>query len=223
MLSVASTRTGPKSSAIITAPGEYPCCQIDRIARRQGKRRAPLRHEGRRVKAAKPVDAGNAAGLAVSSRFAAPPLRSGPSGDTASPAAQRLMTTGRVLPVVTDRLFDDGHPTVFDDRLTRRNPERGFDSPRASDPSEYALFRASGCPKNQDRRKPCVARFFGGGCPGRRRDAADAAPERGCARRPIRRGRRTSRPGFTPPSARRRATTAGPAPAACWPAPPACA
>ena len=102
------------------------------------------------MKAAKAVDAGNAAGLAVSSRFAAPPLRSGPSGDTASPAAQRSMTTGRVLPVVTDRLFDDGHPTVFEDRLTRRNPEAGFDSPRASNPSEHTLFRPSGCPKNQD-------------------------------------------------------------------------
>ena len=42
------------------------------------------------------------------------------------------MTTVRVLPVVTDRLFDDGHPTVFEERLTRRDPEGGFDSPRAS-------------------------------------------------------------------------------------------
>ena len=90
----------------------------------------------------------------MSSRFAAPPLRSDPSGDTASPAAQRLMTTGRVLPVVTDRLFDDGHPTVFEDRLTRRDPEGGFDSPRASNPSEYTLFRPSGCPKNQDHLGP---------------------------------------------------------------------
>ena len=102
------------------------------------------------MRAAKAVDAGNAAGLAASSRFAAPPLRSSPSGDTASPAAQRWVTTGRVLPVITDRLFDDGHPTVFEDRLTRRNPEGRFYSPRASNPSEYTLFRPSGCPKNQD-------------------------------------------------------------------------
>ena len=117
------------------------------------------------MKAAKAVDAGNAAGLAVSSRFAAPPLRSGPSGDTASPAAQRSMTTGRVLPVVTDRLFDDGHPTVFEDRLTRRNPEGGFDSPRASNPSECTLFRPSGCPENQDHLEPRVGTLFRGGCP----------------------------------------------------------
>ena len=113
-------------------------------------RRGPPRHGGRRVSAGKAVDAGNAAGLAASSRCAAPPLRSGPSGDTASPAAQRLMTTGRVLPVVTDRLFHVGHPTVFQDRLTRRDPDGRFDSPRASNPSEYTLFRPSDCPKNQD-------------------------------------------------------------------------
>ena len=145
-------------------PGEYPCCQIDRLRGSQGKRRGLPRHEGRRVKAAKAVDARNAAGLAVSSRFAAPPLRSGPSGDTASPAAQRSMTTGRVLPVVTDRLFDDGHPTVFEDRLTRRNPEGGFDSPRASNPSECTLFRPSGCPENQDHLEPWVGTLFRGGC-----------------------------------------------------------
>ena len=39
---------------------------------------------------------------------------------------------------------------MFEDRLTRRDPEGGFDSPRASNPSEYTLFRPSGCPKNQD-------------------------------------------------------------------------
>ena len=50
-------------------------------------------------------DAGNASGLAVSTRFAGPPLRYGPSGDTARPEAKRLATTGRVLPVVTDRLL----------------------------------------------------------------------------------------------------------------------
>ena len=141
------------------------------FARRQGKRRGLPRHEGSRVKAVKAVDAGNAAGLAgnaaglaVSSRFAAPPLRSGPSGDTASPAAQRSMTTGRVLPVVTDRLFDDGHPTEFENRLTRRNPEGGFDSPRASNPSECTLFRPSGCPENQDHLEPRVGTLFRGGC-----------------------------------------------------------
>ena len=39
---------------------------------------------------------------------------------------------------------------MFEDRLTRRDPEGRFDSPRASNPSEYTLFRPSGCPKNQD-------------------------------------------------------------------------
>ena len=41
----------------------------------------------------------------MSTRFAGPPLRCGPSGDTPNPASWRLATTGRVLPVVTDRLF----------------------------------------------------------------------------------------------------------------------
>ena len=36
------------------------------------------------------------------------PLRCGPSGDTASAAAKRLTTTGRVLPVVNDRLLTPG-------------------------------------------------------------------------------------------------------------------
>ena len=98
------------------------------FARRQGKRRGLPRHEGRRVKAAKAVDA------------------------------------GRVLPVVTDRLFDDGHATVFEDRLTRRDPEGGFDSPRASNPSECTLFRPSGCPENQDHLEPWVGTLFRGGC-----------------------------------------------------------
>ena len=187
------------------------------FARRQGKRRGLPRHEGRRVKAAKAVDAGTLRGspCQAASRL----LHFVPSGDTASPAAQRSMTTGRVLPVVTDRLFDDGHPTVFEDRLTRRDPEGGFDSPRASNPSECTLFRPSGCRTTSNLGS---ARFSGVAVWTLAR-CRDAAPERGCARRPVRRGRRTSRPGFTPPSARRRATTSGPAPAACWPAPPACA
>ena len=49
--------------------------------------------------------AGNATSLTASSRCAAPPLRPGPSGDTARAAANGLATTGRVLPVVTDRPF----------------------------------------------------------------------------------------------------------------------
>ena len=43
-------------------PGEYPCCQIDRLRGCQGKRRGLPRHEGRRVKAAKAVDAGTLRG-----------------------------------------------------------------------------------------------------------------------------------------------------------------
>ena len=47
---------------------------------------------------------------------AGPPLRCGPSGDTASPAAKRLATAGRVLPAVTDRLFDTRPPTPCEAR-----------------------------------------------------------------------------------------------------------
>ena len=39
-------------------------------------------------------------GGTVSSRCAAPPLRSGPSGDTAPPMAKRVATAGRVLPAI---------------------------------------------------------------------------------------------------------------------------
>ena len=49
------------------------------------------------------VCAGNATAVAASSRYAAPPLRSGPSGDTATAVAKWLIMTGRVLPVITDR------------------------------------------------------------------------------------------------------------------------
>ena len=94
--------------------------------------------------------AGNATALAASSRCAAPPLRSGPSGDTASAAAHGLATTGRVLPVVTDRLF---HTTTTDAStmpLTSSVRVGRFRSSRAQNPSEYTLVPPSDCPTNRD-------------------------------------------------------------------------
>ena len=68
-----------QASAIATRRAEYPCCQ------RRGRR--------------------GAVRPAASSRYAAPPLRSGPAGDPAGRTARRLVMTGRELPVITDRLL----------------------------------------------------------------------------------------------------------------------
>ena len=63
------------------------------------------------------MGAGNATALAASSRYAAPPLRSGPSGDPASAAANGLATTGRVLPVVTGPAFSNHRRGRLDDAV----------------------------------------------------------------------------------------------------------
>ena len=80
--------------------------------------------------------AGNATGFAVPTRFAGPPLRCGPSGDTANPAAKRLTTTGRVLPVVIDRLFDYDAPDVPAMSLTSCRSGGKLRSPRIPNQSE---------------------------------------------------------------------------------------
>ena len=94
--------------------------------------------------------AGNATGFAVSTRFAGPPLRCGPSGDTANPAAKRSMTTGRVLPVVIDRLFDYDAPDVPAMSLTSCRSGGKLRSSRIPNQSEHTLIRPSDCPTNQD-------------------------------------------------------------------------
>ena len=94
--------------------------------------------------------AGNATALAASSRCAAPPLRCGPSGDTTSAAANGLATTGRVLPVVTDRLFHTTTAGASTMPLTSPACAGKVPSSRASTQSEYTLFSPSDCPTNQD-------------------------------------------------------------------------
>ncbi len=94
--------------------------------------------------------AGNATALAASSRYAAAPLRCAPSGDTASAAAHWLATTGRVLPVVTDRLFTTTAAAASTMPLTSSRRVGTFYSPRAQNHSEYTLFSPSDCPTNQD-------------------------------------------------------------------------
>ena len=49
----------------------------------------------------KETDAGNPGGVAVSSRDAAPALRYGPSGDTATPPGYGFAMAGRELPART--------------------------------------------------------------------------------------------------------------------------
>ena len=57
-----------------------------------------------------PVCAGNATAVVASSRYAAPPLCSGPSGDATTAVAKWLIMTGRVLPVITDRRLTSAPP-----------------------------------------------------------------------------------------------------------------
>ena len=64
-----------------------------------------------------PVCAGNATAVVASSRYAAPPLCSGPSGDATTAVAKWLIMTGRVLPVMTDRRLTSAPPGRFDDTL----------------------------------------------------------------------------------------------------------
>ena len=106
--------------------------------------------------------AGNATALSASSRCAAPPLRSGPSGDTATAVARWLMTTGRVLPVVTDRLLTRPAADVAAMPLTSSRRGGRFRSSRVPNQSEYTLIRPSDCPTNQDhlRVQPIQSRDF---------------------------------------------------------------
>ena len=96
------------------------------------------------------VCAGNATAVAASSRYAAPPLRSGPSGDTATAVAKWLIMTGRVLPVITDRHLTSApteDPTI---PLTSSRAMGNVRSSRAKNQSEYTLSLPLDCPTNQD-------------------------------------------------------------------------
>ena len=96
------------------------------------------------------VCAGNATAVAASSRYAAPPLRSGPSGDTATAVAKWLIMTGRVLPVITDRHLTSApteDPTM---PLTSSRAVGNVRSSRAKNQSEYTLSLPLDCPTNQD-------------------------------------------------------------------------
>ena len=85
-----------------------------------------------------------------------PTMRAG--GDAASAAANGLATTGRVLPVVTDRLFHI--TTAGASTMPLTSPARAgmVRSSRASNHSEYTLFSPSDCPTNQDHLKPRMPR-----------------------------------------------------------------
>ena len=112
-----------------------------------------------RVSRQRSASAGNATATAASSRCAAPPLRSGPSGDTATAVAKRLTTTERVLPVVTDRLLTRPAADVAAMPLTPSRRGGRFRSSRVPNQSEYTLIRPSDCPTNQDHlREPANAR-----------------------------------------------------------------
>ena len=71
-------------------------------------------------------------------------------GDTASAAANGLATTGRVLPVVTDRLFHTITAGASTMPLTSSVRAGRLRSSRASTQSEYTLFSPSDCPTNRD-------------------------------------------------------------------------
>ena len=118
--------------------------------RPHARRRLPGRRGRGRVSGPRSVCAGNATSLAVSTRFAGPPLRCGPSGDTASAAAKRLTTTGRVLPVVIDRLLTPNTAGASTMPLTSSASVGRFRSSRAPNQSEYTLIPPSDCPTNQD-------------------------------------------------------------------------
>ena len=108
--------------------------------------------------------AGNATSLAVSSRCAAPPLRCGPSGDTTSAAANGLATTGRVLPVVTDRPFHTTTAGALTMPLTSSVGVAPFT--RAITQSEYTSRSVPGTPpgspegprtRRDRKRRPLIA------------------------------------------------------------------
>ena len=125
-------------------------CSMDGRGR-HARRRLPGHPGERRASRPGAGRPGNATPLAVSTRFAGPPpLRCGPSGDTASAAAKRSMTTGRVLPVVIDRLSDSTTAGTSTMPLTSSAPVGRFCSPTVQDQSEYTLIQPSDCPRNQD-------------------------------------------------------------------------
>ena len=119
-------------------------------------RRIPGRPRRGRVRQPENMRAGNATALAASSRprsllrAAAAPIGCAPSGDTASAAAKWLKTTGRVLPVVTDRLFTTTAARALTIQLTSSRQVGRFRSSRAPIQSEYTLHPPSDCPTNQD-------------------------------------------------------------------------
>ena len=80
------------------------------------------------------MGAGNVTGFDVSTRCAGPPLRCGPADDTPKPATHWLATTGRVLPVATDRL----HHTRRDRRETA--PEQSPAKPDRSCATKSGQF-----------------------------------------------------------------------------------
>ena len=155
--------------------------------------------QGRRVKAER-RDAGTLRGspCQAASRLLhfVPALR-----DTASPAAQ-TMTTG--TSESTDGFSTTGTPPCS--RLTRRDPEGGFVH-RGHPIHRSAPYSGPRAVQRIRTTSNLGSARFSGVAVWTLARCRDAAPERPSSGR----GRRTSRPG-TPPSARRRATTSGPAP-----------
>ena len=115
-------------------------CAPALVARRSNAGRCLSGHPGRcGMSHPGSVCAGNATAVAASSRYAAPPLRSGPSGDTATAVAKWLIMTGRVLPVITDRHLTSApteDPTM---PLTSSRAVGNVRSSRAKNQSEYTL------------------------------------------------------------------------------------
>ena len=134
-------------------------CAPALVARRSNAGRCLSGHPGRcGMSHPGSVCAGNATAVAASSRYAAPPLRSGPSGDTATAVAKWLIMTGRVLPVITDRHLTSApteDPTI---PLTSSRAMGNVRSSRAKNQSEYTLSLPLDCPTNQDHLSPPVGR-----------------------------------------------------------------
>ena len=135
-------------------------CAPALVARRSNAGRCLSGHPGRcGMSHPGSVCAGNATAVTASSRYAAPPLRSGPSGDTATAVAKWLIMTGRVLPVITDRHLTSApteDPTI---PLTSSRAMGNVRSSRAKNQSEYTLSLPLDCPTNQDHLRELVGKI----------------------------------------------------------------
>ena len=111
--------------------------------------------------------ADNAALGVASSRFAAPSLRYGPSGDTTPRAATTVAMAVSTLPAMADR-----RGPMADSRCTSTTVTGNeYDVPEGfTSQSRYTLFRPSDCPKQEKRSakvfstSDCLAQ---GGCGGK--------------------------------------------------------